>query len=158
MQYIIFHTVAQTELLHPFPEPHFKTFKTLKIFLYFRIVQVSAPTKLCSKCSISLLFFLKFKSNLLMKNVFFLLNAALPNPRFNSTLKACIICYQGTQTVEIIDILQFLSVTQPKPSPQTICTTDTKTYLRQSPIHRVLTIATQANENLQNKTSTVSAA
>ena len=43
-----------------------------------------------------------------MENVFFLLNAALPNPLFNSTLTACIICYQVTQTVEIIHILQFL--------------------------------------------------
>jgi len=87
-----------------------------------------------------------------MKNVFFLLNAALPNPRFNSTLTACIICYQATQTVEIIHILQFLLIKQPNPlhkqSPQTICTTDTKIYPRQSPIHWVLTIATQGSENL----------
>jgi len=113
--YFIFLTIAQTDLLHPFPAPHFKTFK---VFLYFTKCPSFSIKKVMFLMYYFTSLFLTFKYNLLMKNVF-LLNAALPNPRFNSTLTTCTICYQATQTVEIIHILQFLLVTQPKPSPQT---------------------------------------
>ena len=53
-------------------------------------------------------FFLKFKSNLLVKKSFLLVECCFShgNPGFNSVCTSCIICYAS----QIVDILHFLQL------------------------------------------------
>jgi hypothetical protein len=63
--FFIFHTIGSTDLLHPSPAPHFKTFQ---MFLFsVPGVQVSAPSRaVLQMYYLSFFFFFsKFKSNLL---------------------------------------------------------------------------------------------
>jgi hypothetical protein len=62
-----FHAIDTSDLLHRSLAQHFKTFKVSD--LLSEVSKFQHRTKLCSKC-----FFLKYKSHLLVKSVFSLLN------------------------------------------------------------------------------------
>ena len=74
--FFISHMMGPTDLFHPSPAPHFRTLQVFIIYLN-KVSKFQHCTKLCSKCSTALVPSLKFKSNLLVTRVFFLLNVAL---------------------------------------------------------------------------------
>jgi len=75
LYYFISHTSGLTDLLYPYPAPHFKTSQVFLIQLSkcpsFSPVQSYVPNVTLRS------FFLKFKSNLLVKRAFFFSNVAI---------------------------------------------------------------------------------
>ena len=104
----IFHSIGLTDLLHPSPAPQ------LKLSSYFRSTFRSAHAFAAHKAIFQMQhfisIFLKFKSSLLLKILFFLLNAVFSprhdNPTFNFPRTSSIISYHDIQTVEIFCIFQ----------------------------------------------------
>ena len=82
--------------LHSSPSSYFKSFQTFMI--YFPSVQVSTTYKVMHQTYHFTSFFLKFKSNLSVKTVFFLLSAAfaMGNPGFHIMFTTYILCYHAT--------------------------------------------------------------
>jgi hypothetical protein len=98
MQYLfISHTIGPTDFLQPSPAPHFKPFQALLI--HFPkcpgFITIQSYTPMWPFTS----YFITFKSNMMVKRVFNLLNAAL-------LWQSCTICYHAAQIAEIFHILR----------------------------------------------------
>jgi hypothetical protein len=97
-----FHTIGATDL-QTSPAPHFKTL--WYIWSNFRSVKVWVPYNTLLQIQHFNTLFLKCKSNLLVKRVFFLVEWCSCHGKlgFNFTCTTCLICSQATQIVKMLD-------------------------------------------------------
>ena len=111
VQHFISHTIGPNDLLHRFLH-HISKLRTC-IWSTFRCVQVPAPYKIVLQMQHFISYFLIFKSNLLVKRAFFLLNATCSMAILDLISHvSCIIFYHSSNIIEIFHILQLLLIYQ----------------------------------------------
>jgi len=104
-----------TDLMHPSPAPHFRTFQVL-FLIYVPKRPGYSTTQNYVKIQQFASFFFKFKSNLQVKRVFLSTAPfAVANPDLISRVH-CIIGYHATQIVEICHILLLHTTGNLKPN------------------------------------------